>query len=49
MSWYRGVGLDGDVIGMTALGASAPYQNLMKHFEFTTENVVERALRLIAR
>jgi transketolase len=48
MSWYRWVGLDGDVIGMTTFGASAPYQDLMKHFGFTTENVVERALRLLA-
>jgi len=48
LSWYRWVGLDGDVIGMTTFGASAPYQDLMKHFGFTTENVVERALRLLA-
>ncbi len=49
MSWYRWVGLDGDVIGMTTFGASAPYQDVMKHFGFTAENVAERALRLLGR
>ena len=47
LSWYRWVGLDGDVIGMTTFGTSAPYQEAMKHFGFTVENVVERALKLI--
>jgi transketolase len=49
MSWHRWVGLDGDVIGMTTFGASAPYQDVMKHFGFTAENVAERALRLLGR
>ncbi|HXZ89160.1 MAG TPA: transketolase [Candidatus Binataceae bacterium] len=49
LSWYRWVGLDGDVIGMDTFGASAPYQDLMNHFGFTTQKVVERALRLLSR
>ena len=49
LSWYRWVGLDGDVIGMTTFGASGPYQDVLKHFGFTVENVVERALKLLAR
>jgi len=49
MSWYRWVGIDGDVVGMTTFGASAPYQDTLKHFGFTVENVVERALKLLAR
>ncbi|HZP45624.1 MAG TPA: transketolase [Candidatus Binataceae bacterium] len=48
LSWYRWVGLDGDIVGMTTFGASAPYTDALKHFGFTTENVVERALRLLA-
>ena len=48
-SWYRWVGLDGDVVGMTTFGASAPVNDLMKHFGFTVENVVARALELMAR
>jgi transketolase len=49
MSWYRWVGLEGDVLGMTTFGASGPYQDVLKHFGFTVENVVERALKLLAR
>lgn len=49
LSWYRWVGLDGDVIGMTTFGMSAPYQEIMKHFGFTVENVVARAQKLLAR
>ncbi|HTR63923.1 MAG TPA: transketolase [Candidatus Binataceae bacterium] len=49
LSWYRWVGLDGDVIGMTTFGTSAPYAEAMKHFGFTVENVVDRAMKLIAR
>ncbi len=46
LSWHRWVGLDGDVIGMTTFGASGPYQDVLRHFGFTTENVVARALKL---
>ncbi|HVA41443.1 MAG TPA: transketolase, partial [Candidatus Binataceae bacterium] len=49
MSWYRWVGLEGDVLGMTTFGASAPSSDVLKHFGFTVENVVERALKLLAR
>jgi len=49
LSWYRWVGLDGDVMGMTTFGTSAPYQEAMRHFGFTVENVVERAMKLLAR
>jgi transketolase len=49
MSWYRWVGLEGDVLGMTTYGASGPYQDVLKHFGFTVENVVEHALKLFAR
>jgi transketolase len=49
MSWYQWVGTDGDILGMTTFGASAPVADVMKHFGFTTENVVDRALKLLAR
>jgi transketolase len=49
MSWYRWVGLDGDIIGMTTYGASGKVDDVMKHFGFTVDNVVERALKLLAR
>lgn len=47
--WYRWVGIDGDVVAMTSFGASAPVNDVMKHFGFTVENVTERALKLIDR
>jgi transketolase len=41
--WYKYVGLDGRVIGMTTFGESAPGPVLMKEFGFTVENVVSAA------
>jgi transketolase len=38
--WYKYVGLDGRVVGMSTFGESAPASDLMKHFGFTVENVV---------
>jgi transketolase len=38
--WYKYVGLDGRVVGMSTFGESAPGGELMKHFGFTVENVV---------
>jgi transketolase len=49
LSWYRWIGPEGDVIGMTTFGASGPYQDVLKHFGFTAENVIERSLKLLAR
>jgi transketolase len=39
--WYKYVGLDGRVVGMTSFGESAPAADLMKYFGFTVDNVVE--------
>jgi transketolase len=39
--WRKWVGLDGDVIGMTSFGASAPGGDLFEHFGFTVEKVVD--------
>jgi transketolase len=39
--WYKFVGLDGRVVGMTTFGESAPGGELMKQFGFTVENVVK--------
>ncbi|MBK9469531.1 MAG: transketolase [Gammaproteobacteria bacterium] len=38
--WYKYVGLDGRVIGMTDFGASAPAGVLMQHYGFTQDNVI---------
>ena len=45
--WRRYVGLDGEVVGMTTFGASAPIADLMKHFGFTVENVVAAVEKVI--
>ncbi len=39
--WYKFVGLNGKVVGMDTFGESAPAGDLMKHFGFTVEKVVE--------
>jgi transketolase len=35
--WYRYVGLDGVVIGLTQFGLSAPQEDLRRHFRFTVD------------
>lgn len=44
--WRKYVGLDGEVIGMTTFGASAPADALYKHFGITVDAVVEAAKSL---
>ncbi|TEW51987.1 transketolase [Psychromonas algicola] len=41
--WYKYVGLNGAVIGMTTFGESAPADQLFEMFGFTVKNVVETA------
>ncbi|WP_372737326.1 transketolase [Neptunomonas sp.] len=38
--WYKYVGLNGSIVGMTTFGESAPAGDLFKHFGFTVDNVV---------
>ncbi|MBU3145713.1 transketolase [Clostridium sp. CF012] len=47
--WHKYVGLDGDIIAIDRFGASAPADALFKEFGFTTENVVDRALKLLGK
>ena len=47
MSWYKYVGLDGDIIGMETFGASAPAGKLFVKYGFTVENVVAKAKALL--
>ena len=46
--WYKYVGFDGRIVGMTTFGESAPGGALMEHFGFTVENVVATAEELLA-
>ena len=45
--WYKYVGLNGAIVGMTTFGESAPAGELFKHFGFTVENVVEKVKSVI--
>ena len=45
--WWKYVGLDGRVIGMTAFGESAPAEDLFRHFGFTVEHVVKQAEEIL--
>ena len=47
--WERYVGLDGEAIGMTTFGASAPLSALNKHFGFEPTVVADRARAVLAR
>ncbi|NQZ89868.1 MAG: transketolase [Colwellia sp.] len=46
--WYKYVGRHGKVIGMTTFGESAPGNQLLEHFGFTVEKVVDVALTLLS-
>ncbi len=39
--WFKYVGLDGRIVGMETFGESAPIKDLMEHFGFTVDAVVE--------
>jgi transketolase len=47
--WSKYIGDNGDVLGMTGYGASAPYQVLFEKFGFTTDNVVARAKHVLEK
>jgi transketolase len=39
--WFKYVGLNGAIIGMTTFGESAPAKELFAYFGFTVDKVVE--------
>ncbi|WP_049621965.1 transketolase [Frateuria defendens] len=45
--WRKYVGLDGEVVGMTSFGASAPAAKLYEYFGITTTHVIDAARRVI--
>ncbi|MBA4290346.1 MAG: transketolase [Pseudomonas sp.] len=45
--WYKYVGLEGRIIGMTTFGESAPAPALFEEFGFTVENLLETAADLL--
>jgi len=49
LGWERYVGNSDAIIGITSFGASAPGGTVMKKFEFTPENIVQKALELLKK
>jgi transketolase len=49
LGWKEYVGSEGRVIGRVDFGASAPVKDLLKHFGFTADHVVEEARALIGK
>ena len=45
--WYKYVGLNGKIIGMTSFGESGPADQLFAKFGFTVDNVVKQAKSLL--
>jgi transketolase len=45
--WRKYVGLDGEVVGMTTFGASAPAPQLFEHFGFTVAHVIDAVKRVV--
>jgi len=49
LGWRCYVGLDGDILGITTFGASAPYKILFEKYGFTVDNVVAKVEAILAR
>jgi transketolase len=49
LGWDRWTTDDGDQVGMTTFGASAPQPDLYEHFGFTAENVAARGRAVLDR
>jgi transketolase len=49
LGWSTWVGDQGEAIGMTTFGSSAPQPDLYEHFGFTPEKVAERARGVLER
>jgi transketolase len=47
--WAKWTGTFGDVIGVDDFGHSAPGEEVLERYGFTTDNVVEHARRLLER
>lgn len=45
--WYKYVGLNGKIVGMTSFGESAPAEQLFEKFGFTVENVIAKTNDLL--
>jgi len=49
LGWSTWTGEDGETIGMTTFGASAPHTDLYEHFGFTADAVAQRGRAVVER
>jgi transketolase len=49
LSWYKYVGLKGEVIGIDRFGASAPARVLFEKFGFSVDNIVNQSQKLLKK
>jgi len=49
LGWVRWVGDEGESVGIDHFGASAPFDEITKHFGLTPADIAERARALVAR
>jgi transketolase len=47
--WHKYTGSEGTVLGIDHFGASAPFQEVYRHFGITADNVVKKALEILGR
>lgn len=47
ISWYKYIGLDGELISMKRFGTSAPGNELFIHFGFTVDKLVDAVKRMV--
>jgi len=45
--WLEWVGDEGDVLGLSTFGSSAPFKELFKQYGFTVENVIHKTINLL--
>jgi transketolase len=46
--WREWIGQQGEAISVEEFGASAPYEDILAHYGFTVDSVVDRARRVLA-
>jgi transketolase len=49
VGWHRWVGSDGDVVGISRFGASAPAKDVFREYGFTPADVAKRARAVLGR
>ena len=49
MGWHKYVGDEGEILGITTFGHSAPVEAVMKGYGFTVENVLKKAKEMLGK